>query len=107
MKLDIFAKNIELDNPLRVFVEDKMNDLEHLFGDEDVKVKVEIGKPSKHHRTGPVYYAEVNVNIGGKLFRGQAKHFDLRAAIVEVKEELRIQINKLRDKQKSQKRNRT
>ncbi|HYU64983.1 MAG TPA: ribosome-associated translation inhibitor RaiA [Candidatus Paceibacterota bacterium] len=108
MKLDIFAKNIELDNPLRVFVEQKMMDLERLLGQDnsEIMARVEIGRPSKHHKSGPVFYAEANLTVGGKFLRGQAEHVDLRAAIVEVKEELRIQINKLKEKRKAQKRTR-
>ncbi|MBX4211235.1 MAG: HPF/RaiA family ribosome-associated protein [Candidatus Yanofskybacteria bacterium] len=90
MKLDIFAKNIELDNPLRTFIEEKMGDIE-----------LEISKPSQHHRKGPFYYAEANMNMEGKLLRAEAKHVDLRAAIVEVKDELKIQLGKLKEKAKA------
>lgn len=100
MKLDITAKNIALTPPLRVFIEDKMGDLDHLLSDYVATAKVEVGKPSKHHRSGPVFYAEANVKVNGKLLRAQAKHEDVRSAIVDVKEELRIQIGKLKEKKR-------
>ena len=101
MKLNIYVKNIELDNPLRTFVEQKMSDIERLLAKEDALIKFEIGKLSKHHRTGLVFFAEANVSFGGKLLRAEAKHVDLRAAIVEVKDDLRVQIGKLKERAKA------
>ena len=100
MKIVIKTKNISLDNPLRVFVEDKIGGLEKFILDPDdlVEVSVEIGKPSFHHRSGKVYYAEANMKIGGKLLRADAKDYDLRTAIVEVKDELQKQIEKFKGK---------
>ena len=101
MKLDISTKNIRLDNPIRVFIHSKMEDLEHLLGTAAFLANVEVGKQSQHHKTGPIFYAEANVHVGGKLLRAQAEHVDLRAAIVDVKEGLKIQIKKFKEKPKS------
>lgn len=105
MKLDILAKNIELDNPLRAFVDEKMSDLGRLVGSNNFDARIEIGKTSKHHRSGPFFYAEVNLHVDGQLLRAQAEHEDLRAAIVDVKEELKVQIKKFKEKKKSSRRN--
>jgi len=56
--------------------------------------------PSKHHRSGRIYYAEVNLKIGGKLLRATCQHEDLRNAIVDVKNELQKQIKKFKDKKR-------
>lgn len=99
MKVDIFGKNIELDGPLRTFVQERIGGLERLLGGAKAHARVEMGKPSQHHRSGPVFYAEVNLTIsGGHLLRAQAQHVDLRAAITDVKEELRVQIKKFKEK---------
>jgi len=100
MKITISTKNISLDDALRTFVEDKIGGLEKFFKDPNnlVEIRVEIGKPSRHHRSGMVYYAEANISIGGKLLRADAKHLDLRTAIVQVKDELQIQLKKFKDK---------
>ena len=100
MKIDITTKNIDLDNPLRAFIEEKIGGLEHIIGDGAPEAHVEIGKPSKHHHTGPIFYAEANVKLGGNLLRAEAKHLDLRAAIVDVKEALHLQITKFKEKQR-------
>jgi len=100
MKINISTKNISLDEPLRVFIEDKIGGLKKFLKDPNdlIEVRVEIGKPSRHHRSGFVYYAEANMKIGRKLLRADAKHLDLRIAIVEVKDELQRQIKKFKGK---------
>ena len=98
MHINISCKNITLDNPLGVFIEQKIGGLARYFKDDKVQAHVEIGKPSKHHRKGPVFYAEVNLKFGSKVLRGEATHEDLRTAITEAKDELQIQIKKLKEK---------
>src|SRR3989344_5475298 len=98
MKIDISTKNITLDEPLKVFIEDKIGGLDHLIGNSDGQARVEIGMPSKHHRSGDVFSAEANLNLGGKLLRATCSHEDLRSAIVDVKDELQVQIKKFKEK---------
>ena len=115
MKIIISTKNISLDDALITFVEDKIGGLSKFLNPErsregsqrasasygmkdPVEVRVEIGKPSKHHRSGRVYYAEVNMKVGGKLLRATCQHEDLRNAIVDVKNEMQGQINKFKSK---------
>ncbi len=98
MKINISTKNITLDEPLKVFIEDKIGGLDHLIGNSDGQARVEIGKPSQHHRSGDVFSAEVNLSLGGKLIRATCTHEDLRNAIVDVKDELQVQIKKFKEK---------
>ena len=100
MQVDIYAKNLELNAPLRAFIEEKMNDVEHLLGRVgEVHAKVEVGVPSHHHTKGPIFYAEVNLTIAGShLLRAQATNYDLHAAVVDVKDELKVQIKKFKDR---------
>ncbi|MDP3697758.1 MAG: ribosome-associated translation inhibitor RaiA [Candidatus Taylorbacteria bacterium] len=113
MKIDIHGKNITLDEPLKIFVEDRIGGLEKFLGPASTKVsagkqgygepmeaRVEIGLPSKHHRSGRIYYAEVNLKVGGKLLRATCQHEDLRNAIVDAKNELQRQIKKFTDKKR-------
>jgi ribosomal subunit interface protein len=100
MNIDISAKNIELNAPLRTFIEEKIGDLEHLLGQSGpAHAYVEVGIPSNHHSSGPIFYAEANINVsGGHLLRAQATNYDLHAAIVDVKNELKVQIKKFKEK---------
>lgn len=100
MKISILGKNISLDQPLKVFVEDRIGGLEKFLGQGPIQARVEIGLPSKHHRSGRIYYAEVNLKIGGRLLRATCQHEDLRNAIVDVKNELQKQLKKFKDKKR-------
>lgn len=100
MKINVLYKNITSDEPLKVFVKDRIGGLEKFLGSGPVEARVEIGLPSKHHRSGRIYYAEVNLKIGGKLLRATCQHEDLRNAIVDVKNELQKQIKKFKDKKR-------
>src|SRR3990167_7933885 len=98
MKIELYGKNISLDEPLKIFIEDKIGGLEKFLGKGPIVARVEIGLPSKHHRSGRIYYAEVNLKVGGKLLRATCQHEDLRNAVVDVKNELQKQIKKFKDK---------
>ena len=100
MKINIDTKNISLDEPLRVFVKEKIGGLEKYLKGGTVEAHVEIGKASRHHRTGLVFFAKANLKIGGKLLRAHVFHDDLRAAITEVKDDLQLQIKKFKEKRK-------
>src|SRR3989338_501503 len=100
MKIILSGKNIKLDEPLKVFVEERIGGLNKLIDSETVEARVEIGLPSKHHRSGRIYYAEVNLKVGGKLIRANCQHEDFRNAIVDVKNELQRQVKKFKNKRK-------
>ena len=99
MKIDTKYNNITSDNPLEIFVKEKIGALDkYLKGGQTIEARVEIGKPSKHHRSGAIFYAEANLKIGGNLLRAEATREDIRTAIVDVKNELQVQIQKLKEK---------
>ena len=91
MLIKIEPKNIKLDDALVIWVEKKIGSLEKFLKKIDpaaVEARVEIGKPSKHHRKGPVWYAEANLKLPRKLLRATS------TAINQVKDELQQQIKK-------------
>ena len=98
MKIDIYTKNISLDEPLEIFVREKIGGLDKLIGNDKSETRVEIGKPSRHHKSGRVYRAEANIKMGGALLRASCEHEDLRNAIVDIKDELQEQIRKFKEK---------
>lgn len=98
MQINIFAKNISVDEPLEVFIKEKIGGLDKVIGNDKSTARVEIGKPSRHHRSGRIYRAEVNLGMGGVLLRASCEHEDLRNAIVDVKDELQEQIRKFKEK---------
>ncbi len=102
MKTMIHVKNIELTSSIEIFISKKMDAIAKLFkvGDELVEARVEIGKPSKHHQKGPIYYAEINLKIAGELLRATVEHVDLRTAIDFARDEIEGQIKKFKSKRR-------
>jgi putative sigma-54 modulation protein len=97
MNIKINSVNIKLDEALIVWIEKKIGGLDKFLKKIDpavVEARVEIGKPSKHHHKGPVWYAEANLKVPGKLLRATNTNKDLRTAINQVKDELQNQIKK-------------
>lgn len=101
MKIIIHGNNIELTAAIRGYVEAKIGSLSKFLppaSEDIIEARVEVGKPSKHHHTGPVFYAEVNLKIGGKLLRANEENYELYAAIDKVRDEIEIQIKKFKEK---------
>ena len=101
MKTLIRVKNIDLTDSISSLVESKIANISKLFDgkmQELAEARVEVGKPSMHHKTGFVYYAEINLKIGRKLYRAVAEHADIRTAIDLVRDEIENQIKKEKNK---------
>jgi putative sigma-54 modulation protein len=97
IKIDIFANKIELNPSLREFIEEKIGALDKYISRPTV-LRVEISRPSKHHRSGNIFYAEANLKIGDKLLRATAENSDLHTAIAKVRDDLQLQIKKSKEK---------
>ena len=105
MQIIIKGTKIELTKALKDFVEEKIKDLEKFFEfkinkDFEVKAFVEIGKTSKRHRKGDIFFAECQIFLLGKGVRAVAEREDLKLAICEVKDELQTQLKKYKEIQK-------
>lgn len=100
MKIILQAKNIDLTPGLKVFVDKKMGSIGKLIPDrkeELAEVRVEVGKPSRHHHKGFVFYAEINLKIGSALLRAVEEHLDLYTAIDRVRDKIERQLRKFKE----------
>lgn len=101
MRYILQGKNITISDSINTLVETKIKALERFvsrFDADAVEARVEVGKPSRHHHSGPVFYAEVNLKIPGKLLRAEATHLDLIYAVNETFKELERQIKDHKDR---------
>lgn len=88
---------MELTEGIRRHIDEKIGGLEKLKENIDSSsiARVEVGITTKHHKSGPIYRAEVNLSVPGKrLLRAEAEAPDLYQAIDEVKLALEKEINK-------------
>jgi putative sigma-54 modulation protein len=89
MRTQIKATNIELTLAIQDYVDKKLASLEKFFGpQDDPLIVVEVGKTTKHHRSGDVFRAEVKVRVSGKDYYAFVERDDLYASIDEVKDEI-------------------
>ena len=100
MKIIIHGTKIELTPAIKSFIEEKVGALQKFSKEADnlIEARVEIGKPSRHHKSGPVYYAEINLKIGGKLIRAESHHADLYTAINLTRDKTEIELIKFKEK---------
>lgn len=102
MRTNIKATGIELTPALTNYVNEKIGMLDKLlvnFG--DVLSEVEIGKETKHHKTGNWFFAEINLRCDGRILRHVVEEADLYAAIDKVKDGMAEEIRTFEKKKKS------
>lgn len=107
MNIIVRGNNIDLTTPLRTFIEQKLSGLEKMLSARFRSVaecRIELGRPSRHHRSGPVYYAEINLSVGSKLYRAVAEHEDVRAAIDVIRDDINSQLRKDKTKREASRR---
>ena len=97
MDIKIYGKNFELTSALKDYVNNKIGHLEH-YHDRIIDIKVELASDPKHH-SGKVFYAEVNMNIPGRLIRAIEWAEDGYAAIDLVEQKMIEQLKKYKGKQ--------
>lgn len=72
--------------------------LEKFFGEEETLVNVEVGRTTRHHKSGDIFRAEIRINFGGQEYYSVSETEDLYAAIDEVKDEIVQELTKKRKK---------
>lgn len=88
MTINIHAKEIELTDAIRAYVEEKFTTLEK-FTPKIMMIDVTIGMDTTHHQKGNIFTCAANVEIPGDLLRVERTAEDLYKAIDKVKDHLR------------------
>ncbi len=89
MKINLKATGIELTPEITAYAEKKVSALaKYLRESESVIAQVEVGKSTQHHKSGPVFRAEVHLSGPGVDVYAAAEEADLNAAIDVVKDEI-------------------
>ena len=105
MQIKIKTNNIAPTDSLSLYVKEKILSvekfLEALHENGEFVAEVEIGKTTKHHHSGDVFRAEVNIRGKGKFFRAVSEKDDLYAAIDDVRNEIVREINSYKGKERA------
>lgn len=99
MKINTKATNISITPEISEYVEKKVQMLQKFFsGIDDVLVNVEVGKTTKHHKSGDVFRAEIKINANGEEYYTFVESDDLYASIDKVKDEIGYSLSSKRKK---------
>jgi ribosome-associated translation inhibitor RaiA len=62
---------------------------------------VELELVTRHHQSGRIYRAELNLKVGGVLFRAEATEERMEDAIERAKEDLKRELRRANNKRQS------
>lgn len=100
MIVTIHGTGMELTPALRSYAEEKITSLEKFF-DGIERVSIDMGLMSHHHNKGNIFYAEVNLSIPGHMVRVVKEESDLYKAIDRVKDQLKVDLEKMKEKMRA------
>lgn len=89
MKINTKATNITLTPAISDYIEKKVSMLEKFFQNTgEALVNVEVGKTTRHHKSGDVFKAEIHLFVNGQEYYAVTETEDLYAAIDEAKDDV-------------------
>ncbi len=98
MKINIKAINLDLTPALNQYIEEKIGSLSKFLKnyeiESEIQARVEVARSTRHHHSGNVFKAEVNLDLPKKILRSVAERKDARLAINKAKGELLSEIKK-------------
>ncbi len=101
MKINTKTTNIEMTPAIADYINKKLGMLEKFFrGMSEVLVNVEVGKTTRHHKSGDFFKAEIHINSNGEEYYANAETEDLYASIDKVKDEIVRELTSSRKKAK-------
>lgn len=101
MKVIIKATDLDLTPALKAYIEEKFNDLDRFlvnFQQDSIQARVDVGRSSKHHKHGDVFHVDVNLDLPKEVLRAEDDTNDAYAAIDAVKDKLKREIEKYKEK---------
>jgi ribosomal subunit interface protein len=91
-------KSIDLTSALETYIEKKLLPLAKFVKPFDetgeAAIWLEVSRTTKHHKKGEVYFAAVDLRLPKKIIRAEAYAEDVRKAIDQAKDTLRLEIKK-------------
>ncbi len=103
LKLNIKGTNFKLTPEIYAYIGEKIGNLDKFIEKPDPTVQawVEIGISTKHHQTGNIYRAEVQIRLPKKGVRAEAYAKDIFMAIDAVRDEAQEELKKYKEKQEA------
>lgn len=107
MRTTVKATNIEHTNAIDAYLAKRLHELERILPPKEQSelARIEIGKLTKHHHSGKIFFAEITFHVKKKDFRATGEGTDLYEAIDNMQQmivrEVKRHHNLMRGKRKS------
>ena len=106
MKINLQGKNFELTDAIRDYVFKKATNLEKLLstmeiGGGEAIINFEVGKSTKHHKSGEVFHSDCLIKISGKEFYSSSDREDLYQTVDEIIDSLFGEITRNKDRKQT------
>jgi len=101
MQINIKSTGIEMTDAIKQYATEKVGSLTKFFN-KIQQADIDVGMKSHHHLKGKIYYAEVNLHVPGKILRVSKNAEDLYKAIDKVKDHLKVEVKKFKEKLRQQ-----
>jgi ribosomal subunit interface protein len=88
---------MELTQAIKEYVFEKVDGLEKFFSGV-LQADVEVGKTSRHHQKGDVFFCEMNLSVPKTLLRSREEMDDLYKAINKAKDRMQRELKKYKGK---------
>jgi len=107
MRIEIKATNIEVNDALKQWIEDKFSPLAKWLGELAKKeeeqegskiIFIKLQKTTRHHLKGDIFRVETQVYFLGRNIRAEAISSDIRSAVDLARDKLQISVDKQKKK---------
>ncbi|RJP45940.1 ribosome-associated translation inhibitor RaiA [Candidatus Parcubacteria bacterium] len=108
MKVNVKATGFDLTPSIGLYIDEKLASLgkfvKRLDAEGAAQMWIEVGKTTRHHHKGPVFRAEADLRLPKKILRAEQESYDLRTAIIAVRNKLLLEIEKYKTRFETDKR---
>ncbi len=103
MRIETKGTALIITSALQEYIEKKFKGLERFVKryekQGEVRLHLEVARTTKHHRHGPVFYAEAMLYVGNNVLRAEKTSEDARSAIDGAKDILKQELLRYKEKQ--------
>lgn len=94
MRITLKATNVVITSEIREYLDKRLESLQRIMDLEDpaVLTAVELGRTTRHHQSGDIFYAEITIYRGKESWRSVTNESTLNAAIDAMRGEIAHEI---------------
>lgn len=109
MRIDVSASGFELTPSIKAYAEEKIGLLDRLVGrfesEGELEARVVLEKTTRHHKHGNVFRVAADLRLPKQILRAEDVDDDVYASIDLVRDRLRKEVERYRDRFLKPKRN--